>query len=73
MNAISYETAARICQQTWQSNRRKLYTFNGMWCWGCTTFTKDISLRCFNNASGCRGCAQVNRKYDAEAVLQTEP
>jgi hypothetical protein len=73
MNAIPYETAARICDQTRQSNRRKLYTFNGMWCWGCATFTKDVSQRCFNGAPGCRGCAQVNRKYDTEAPLQAKP
>ena len=67
MNAIPYETAAQICGQIAQANRRKLYTFNGMWCWGCTKFTNDVSQRCFNNAPGCRGCAQVNQKFDAEA------
>jgi hypothetical protein len=64
MNTIPYETAAEICEQTSQVNHRKPYTFNGMWCLGCTTFSKGIEQRCFNNAPGCRGCAQVNQKFD---------
>jgi len=67
MNAIPYETAAQICEQIAQANRRKLYTFNGVWCWGCTKFSKDISQRCFNNTPGCRGCAQVSQKYEIDA------
>ena len=64
MNAIPYETAAQLCGQIWQENRGKWYTFNGMWCRGCVTFTKEINQRCFNNAPGCLGCTQVNRRYE---------
>jgi hypothetical protein len=62
--SIPYDTAAELCEQIRQANQGKWYTFNGMWCWGCVTFTKgEVSKRCFNNTPDCRGCTQVTRRY----------
>ena len=64
MATIHYQTAAEICEQIQSENMPKWYTFNGMWCRGCVTFSKgDVSQRCFNNAPGCTGCAQVNNRF----------
>ncbi len=66
MNAISSDQALAICEQVQAGNRGKWYTYQTWWCWGCTTFTKGgPDKRCFANAPGNRGCAQVNRVYDA--------
>jgi hypothetical protein len=72
MDAIPYETATQLCEQIRQENRKKLYTFNGMWCWGCATFTKEIGQRCFNNAQGCRGCSQVNGRFSSQMCVASE-
>ncbi len=65
MNAIPKDQALAICEQIRQENRGKWYTFNGLWCWGCATFTKgEADKRCFASSPDYRGCAQVNRLYD---------
>lgn len=56
--------AYRLCEEVRARNR--WYTPGGMWCWGCTTFTRgDASQRCYHAAPGNRGCAQVNRSADS--------
>ena len=68
MPAIPKDQALAICEEIRAENRGKWYTVNGMWCWGCTTFTKgDASKRCFAADEDCRGCAQVNARFDKTA------
>ncbi len=66
MEAIPSDTAIRLCNEIYEKNRRRLYTYSGLWCWGCGRFSRNISQRCFANAPGNRGCSQVNTKYDRE-------
>ncbi len=62
---IPPEVAARLCQEVRAANRGRWYTFHGLWCWGCATFTGgDVHKRCWNNGPEHRGCAQVNARYD---------
>ena len=64
MDAIPYKTAIKLCEQIYNVNRHKWYTVNGLWCWGCTTFSRgNIRKRCFNNKNNNTGCGQVNRAY----------
>jgi hypothetical protein len=63
MTAIPYPTAAELCEQICLENKPKWYTFDGMWCLGCATFSGEVEKRCFNNAPGCNGCSQVNQRY----------
>ncbi len=63
---IPPEVALTLCQQIASENRGKWYTFNGMWCWGCVRFSGPVTNRCYANASGQRGCAQVNARYDRQ-------
>ena len=66
-NAIPKETAARLCGEICEENRGKWYTFNGLWCLGCASFTpKDGSQRCWAATPDCRGCSQVNARYDRQ-------
>ncbi len=67
MNATPKDQALAICEAIIKENRGKWYTVNGMWCWGCTTFTRgDLDKRCFNNSPDFRGCAQVNQRFDKQ-------
>ncbi len=69
MTAIPQEQAVSICEEIRRENRGKWYTVNGMWCWGCTTFTKnDPSKRCFTSQPDYRGCAQVNKRFDNQGA-----
>jgi hypothetical protein len=68
MNAIPKEQALAICEEIHKENRGKWYTVNGLWCWGCATFTKgEIDKRCFAGSPDYRGCAQVNQRYDEKS------
>lgn len=72
MKAIPYDQALAICEETRAQNRGKWYTFNGMWCWGCATFTKgNPSGRCFASSADNRGCAQVNQRFDQRATTKS--
>jgi hypothetical protein len=65
MSAIPKDVALKLCAKIRRENRRRWYTFNGLWCWGCSTFTKgDPSKMCLGSRPDCRGCAQVNRRYE---------
>ncbi len=66
MNNIPKDQALAICEEIRAENRRKWYTYQAWWCWGCTTFTKgDSDKRCFaNNNPDNRGCLQVNQRFD---------
>jgi hypothetical protein len=67
MSAILPSIALELCEEVRRDNRGKWYTFNGMWCWGCATFSRgDPKKMCFSNSPDHRGCAQVNRRYDAK-------
>lgn len=64
-NAIPAEEAARLCAAVREDNRGRWYTFNGLWCWGCWTFTKGKpGAQCYAGSADNRGCSQVNRRYD---------
>jgi hypothetical protein len=66
-NAIPRQVAARLCEQIRNEQRGRWYTFNGLWCWGCATFTGgDVDKRCWASSPEHRGCAQVNARYDRE-------
>ena len=66
---IPEDVATRLCAEISAANRGKWYTFNGLWCWGCVTFTGgDPAKRCFYHPPDFRGCAQVNARYDRSAT-----
>jgi hypothetical protein len=64
-NAIPREVASRLCEQIRQEQQGRWYTLNGLWCWGCATFTGgDVARRCWASNAETRGCTQVNAGYD---------
>ena len=65
MEAIPKDIAWQLCAEIRQANQGKWYTYNGLWCWGCGTFSKhDPAKMCVSNRADYRGCAQVNARYD---------
>ncbi|CAG0947197.1 hypothetical protein ANRL1_03799 [Anaerolineae bacterium] len=65
MRPIPREVAWELCAEIRDENRDKLYTFAGMWCWGCRTFTKgNLNAMCVSRRSDFRGCAQVNARFE---------
>ncbi len=65
MGAIPQEIAWQLCAEIRRANRGKWYTYNGLWCWGCVTFSKNVPAKmCVSNEGGYRGCGQVNARYD---------
>ncbi len=65
MEAIPKDQSLAICEEIRAENRGKWYTYTGLWCWGCATFTKgDPAKRCFAATADNRGCAQVNQRFD---------
>lgn len=64
-NAIPKEVAFYLCSQIQKQYRGKIYTFSGLQCWGCTTFSnKHPESSCVCNHPGYRGCNLVNARYD---------
>ncbi len=62
---IPKEVALALCAKIRSENRGKWYTFNGLWCLGCAKFSGgDPAKMCVSNAPDCRGCLQVNARYD---------
>ncbi len=71
MNAIPKDVALLLCVAIRQENRGKWYTFAGLQCWGCTTFSKgDSAKMCVSSREDYRGCNLVNKRYEA---LQESP
>ncbi len=77
MNAIPSEKARRLCQEILGENRGRWYTITGLRCWWCSTFSNSPEKRRFASKPDCRGCHQVNARYDALPktgfVIVTEP
>jgi hypothetical protein len=69
MSAIPATRALQICEKINMANQRKWFTFKGLWCWGCSRFSKTPQQRCWRNDHENRGCAQVNEVYDSEERL----
>lgn len=61
---IPAEEARRLCEEIYRRNRGRWWTVGGLWCWGCAAFTKPPTKRCWANAPGNRGCAQVAARFD---------
>ena len=62
---ISKNEAFRLCETIRAENRGKWYTFGGLMCWGCVTFSKgDPARMCVSSRADYRGCLQVNARYD---------
>jgi len=69
--AIQKDVAFQLCTEIRQQYRGKLYTFAGMQCWGCTTFSRgDPTKMCFSNQPNYRGCNLVNSRYEQMAHPQ---
>ncbi|MFW9825952.1 MAG: hypothetical protein ACFFE4_23635 [Candidatus Thorarchaeota archaeon] len=62
---LQFDEALEICEQVREINKKKKISFNKLWCWGCTKFTKSSEKRCFANSEdgGNNGCTQVNKLY----------
>ncbi|MFW9968947.1 MAG: hypothetical protein ACFFDF_02020 [Candidatus Odinarchaeota archaeon] len=62
---LEFNEALDLCEQVRARNKKKLISFNKMWCWGCVKFTKSPEKRCFTNAANesNTGCTQVNKLY----------
>ena len=62
---LTFNEALELCEQVRAINKKKLISFNIMWCWGCTKFTSSPEKRCFANAEdgSNTGCTQVNNLY----------
>ncbi len=69
VNAIPADLALRLCEEIRKENRGKWYKWTAWWCWGCSTFTKgDPAKMCYRTHPQCRGCGQVNARYDQQTV-----
>lgn len=66
-NAISRETALRLCREIREENRGKWYTLDGLRCWWCSTFSGVPENRRFASRPDCRGCRLVDARYDTLA------
>ena len=65
MDAIPRDVAVQLCNEIWEENRGKWYSFARWQCWGCTSSSKgDPDKMCFSNQEGYRGCNLVNQRYD---------
>jgi hypothetical protein len=62
---LEFNEALELCEQVRVISKKKLISFNKMWCWGCTKFTTSPEKRCFANAEdgSNTGCSQVNKLY----------
>ena len=62
---LEFEEALALCEQVYEMNKKKSFSFNKMQCWGCYKFTKGPEKRCFANSpdGNNNGCTQVNRLY----------
>ena len=71
--AIPREVALRLCEEIRTENRGKWYTFNGLWCLGCTTFNQaDQTKMCWHSSPQNRGCGQVNKRHAEQPRPESE-
>ena len=64
-DAIPAEDAVLICAEIRRAYLGKWYTFAGLQCQGCVTFSKgDPAKMCFANRPDYRGCNLVNQRYN---------
>lgn len=71
MNPIPKDEALALCEELRRHNRGKWYTFSGLMCLGCTTFSKgDPAKMCVSSRSDYRGCIQVNARYDRSLLAK---
>lgn len=64
---IPREEALRLCAEIRRENRGRWYTFNGLWCWGCATFTGcEATKMCWHSPPNYRGCSQVNARHERQ-------
>lgn len=71
-NAIPKDVAFKLCDEIRQQYLGKWYTFKGIQCWGCTTYSKDDPTKmCFSNHPELYGCNLVNDRFDRKHQLRT--
>jgi hypothetical protein len=64
-HSMPKDIALQLCNEIRQLHGGKLYTFAGMQCWGCTTFSRgDPNRMCFSSQADYRGCNLVNSRYE---------
>jgi hypothetical protein len=63
---LDVKEALELCEQLRTDNKKKLLSYNKLWCWGCAKFAKSPENRCFSNSEeGTNtGCSQVNKLYN---------
>lgn len=66
--AIPKEVAYQLCAEIRRQFGGKWWTFAGMQCWGCVTFSKgDPAGMCVGSRADYRGCNLVNARHDSQA------
>ena len=66
-HAIPKDTALQLCAEIREQYRGKWYTFAGLQCWGCATFSKgDLTKMCVGGSPDYRGSNLVNARYDQQ-------
>jgi hypothetical protein len=58
--------ALRLCDEIRRTNQKRWWPPNGLWCWGCASFSSASDRRGWANAAGNRGCALLNARYDLQ-------
>ena len=67
-NAIPKEMALQLCAEIRQEYLGKWYTFAGLQCWGCTTFSKGDTTKMYvGSRPDFRGCNLVNARHARRA------
>ncbi len=60
---MTLEEAKKICGQIREENKKKLFSFAKMQCWGCVRFTNgDEGKMCYASKPDGTGCNLVNAK-----------
>jgi hypothetical protein len=62
---IPKEAAIALCAEIRQQYLGKWWTFAGMQCWGCTTFSQGDPVKmCVSSRPDYRGCNLVTARYE---------
>ena len=65
--AYSFDEAMKLCDEVYEKNQGKFWSFYYWWCWGCRKFSKSPTTRCFHIEEGTnKGCSQINRLYNIQ-------